>query len=107
MMLGRSVQRVYPPRESPVGDGVVCRVKALSSPPALHEVDLDVRSGEIVGVAGLDGQGQAELFLALFGAAPSGEVEIEGRQMHSSAPARALRAGVGLVPEDRAGTGCA
>ncbi len=106
MMLGRSVQRVYPPRESTVGEGVVCRVKALSSPPALHEVDLEVRSGEIVGVAGLDGQGQAELFLALFGArAARGEIEVEGRPMHHAAPARALRSGVGLVPEDRARDG--
>jgi ribose transport system ATP-binding protein len=105
MMLGRSVQRVYPPRQSPVGERVVCRVKGLSSPPALHGVDLEVRAGEIVGVAGLDGQGQAELFLALFGARASrGDVDLEGRHLHGVVPAR-LRAGVGLVPEDRAKDG--
>jgi ribose transport system ATP-binding protein len=106
MMLGRSVQRVYAPRESPVGSALVCRVKGLSSAPVLRNIDLEVRSGEIVGVAGLDGQGQAELFLALFRARPSrGEVEIAGRRLHGLAPARALRAGVGLVPEDRARDG--
>jgi ribose transport system ATP-binding protein len=106
MMLGRSVQRVYPPRQAPVGEAVVCRAKGLSSPPALHGVDLEVRAGEIVGVAGLDGQGQAELFLALFGARASrGDVELEGGALHVSSPARALRSGVGLVPEDRARDG--
>jgi ribose transport system ATP-binding protein len=106
MMLGRSVQRVYPPRQSPVGEEVVCRTKDLSSLPSLRDIELEVRAGEIVGVAGLDGQGQAELFLALFGARQSkGEVELEGQQFNGSSPARALRAGVGLVPEDRARDG--
>ncbi len=90
MMLGRSVQRVYPPRQSPVSEEVVCRTKNLSSLPSLRDIDLEVRAGEIVGVAGLDGQGQAELFLALFGARQSkGEVELEGRRVNGSSPARA------------------
>src|SRR5581483_10146585 len=74
----------------------------------LQHVDLDVREGEIVGVAGLEGQGQLELFLGLYGVVRSrGEVTVEGRRRHIRSPDDALKAGIGLalVPEDRAREG--
>lgn len=71
----------------------------------LRDVSLDVHAGEIVGVAGLDGQGQAELFHALFGLEriERGEIEVDGRKVSIDSPRAALRAGVEitLLPEER------
>jgi ribose transport system ATP-binding protein len=72
----------------------------------LHDVSFTAREGEIVGVGGLAGQGQRELFLALFGVQPvAGQISVEGlpRRVHS--PTDAIRAGIALVPEDRKGEG--
>ena len=55
-----------------------------------------------MGVAGLDGQGQLELFLGLFGMCKTtGQLELEGREARIRSPMAALRAGIGLVPQDR------
>lgn len=75
--------------------------------PALSGIDLTVRAGEVVGVAGLLGAGRTELLEALFGAVPvaSGEIVLEGRPARFRSPAEAIRAGVALVTEDRKGLG--
>jgi inositol transport system ATP-binding protein len=69
----------------------------------LHGIDLDVRAGEIVGIAGLVGAGRTELARAIFGAdqPASGHIEIDGRPVTIRSPRDAIRHGVGLVPEDR------
>src|SRR6185295_5021760 len=71
----------------------------------LHDIDLAVRRGEIVGLGGLDGQGQREFFLALFGVlrGVSGEVRVDGEPVAVRSPRQAKHAGIGiaLVPEDR------
>ncbi len=106
LMLGRKLEGVYPPRTKPPTTEVVCRLEKFSAPPTLRQIDLDVRVGEIVGVAGLDGQGQTDLFLGLYGARRAeGRVELEGRRVNLRTPVNALNAGVGLVPEDRARDG--
>lgn len=108
LMLGRRIERFFP-RSVPSGrvrDEIICSLRGFSAPPDLHEVDLDVRSGEIVGVGGLEGQGQAALFRALFGLRGwTGEAVIDGRAAHLGGARRALKTGVGLVPEDRASQG--
>jgi ribose transport system ATP-binding protein len=108
LMLGRRLERFFPqsdPSER-VRDEVICRLRAFAAKPDLHEIDLDVRAGQIVGVGGLEGQGQSTLFRALFGLrASSGSFELNGRSARASGPARALAAGVALVPEDRASEG--
>jgi len=69
---------------------------------ALAGVDLAVRRGELVGVAGVDGNGQRELALAIAGLAPhAGRVRIAGRDVSAEPPARRLAAGLAYVPEDR------
>jgi ribose transport system ATP-binding protein len=79
------------------------RLRGFSSLPELQPVDLDVREGEIVGVAGLEGQGQLELFLALYGARRSaGTAELDGKSLHLRSPAAAIAQRIGLVPHDRA-----
>lgn len=70
---------------------------------ALTGIDLTVRSGEIVGVAGLVGSGMEHLASAIFGSTPrdAGTVEVDGKSLAAGSPDRAIRAGVGLVPSDR------
>lgn len=71
--------------------------------PALRGVTLDVRSGEIYGIAGIEGNGQTELVEAITGLRPvkSGDILLEGKSLSHMSPARILEAGVGHVPEDR------
>lgn len=84
----------------------MCEVDRLSSPPRLREASFKVLRGEILGIAGLQGQGQAELFLSLFGArSHTGSVRVNGKQTRLRHPRAALAAGLALVPEDRATDG--
>jgi ribose transport system ATP-binding protein len=106
LMLGRRMSNLYPPRPSLAGNTVQCRLRGISAPPTLTNFDLDVRAGEIVGIAGLEGQGQSDLFLSLYGVRRSeGTIELEGNSVRPHSPAHALDAGIGLVPEDRARDG--
>ena len=89
----------------------VLRVDRLSLPWRGHvrewrlkDISLSVRRGEVLGIAGLMGAGRTELLECLFGASPEpplGTIELDGRQVHFGHPADALRAGIGLVTEDR------
>ena len=86
---------------------VVLEVRGLTrrnpSGPSLERVNLAVRRGEIVGLAGLVGAGRSELARAIFGedSYDAGEVLLEGSPVRFRSPADALRAGVAMVPEDR------
>ncbi|HEY7232873.1 MAG TPA: sugar ABC transporter ATP-binding protein, partial [Gemmatimonadaceae bacterium] len=86
---------------------VVLEVHDLSrrnaSGPSLEQVNLTVRRGEIVGLAGLVGAGRSELARAIFGedSYDAGDVLLDGTPTHFRSPADALRAGVAMVPEDR------
>ncbi|MEU1815659.1 sugar ABC transporter ATP-binding protein [Streptomyces roseifaciens] len=107
LMVGRDIAEQYP-RERPAEPGApLLRVRGLTRAPAFRDVGFDIRAGEVVGLAGLVGAGRTEVARALFGVDryDAGTVEVDGR-----APARgdvraAMRAGVGLVPEDRKGQG--
>lgn len=80
------------------------RVTSLSA-GMVNDLDLALYPGQIVGLAGLDGQGQSDLFHALYGliAKRSGTIEIEGKKVVINSPAAALAAGVqvALLPEER------
>ncbi|PZG20701.1 sugar ABC transporter ATP-binding protein [Nonomuraea aridisoli] len=99
-------------REAPVRGGtaepgaVALEVRGLTT-DRLRDVDFTVRAGEVLGLGGLQGQGQSELLLALFGAAriTAGDVLLDGEALPLTSPARAARAGVALVPGDRARQG--
>jgi ribose transport system ATP-binding protein len=72
----------------------------------LHEISFDVREGELIGIGGLQGQGQRDLLLSLFGAIPfSGEVQYQGEPVHFRHPRQAMKEGLALVPGDRAREG--
>ena len=111
MMVGREVERLFAHREG-AGSAApaltvrgIARGRDLRDPHAvvLHGIDLEVRQGEILGLAGLVGAGRTELARAIFGADPiqSGSVLIEGQEVTIRSPIEAIRAGIGLVPEDR------
>ena len=75
----------------------------LSWTDRLRDISLAVSSGEVVGLGGLDGQGQRELLLALFGVLRDldGRVEIAGRPERIASPGQAAAIGMALIPEDR------
>jgi ribose transport system ATP-binding protein len=101
-MLGRTLASTFPPKAAPAEDApVVLRAAGLRA-PGVSGVDLVVRAGEIVGLAGLVGAGRSELALALFGAArlDAGTVEVNSTRL-TGGPRQRLRAGVALIPESR------
>jgi len=77
--------------------------------PAVREVSLVVRSGEVVAVAGVAGNGQRELAETIAGMRPAteGEVRVRGRRLRTGDPRQAISSGIAYVPEDRLGTGVA
>ncbi|MGI5127985.1 sugar ABC transporter ATP-binding protein [Pseudonocardia sp. CA-107938] len=101
-MLGRRVERLFPARQAPTAD-IVVEVRGGSSGDRLGPLDFTVRAGEVLGLGGLQGQGQGEVLRALAGAArwTAGEVTVRGRPHHPRTPAEAIAAGITYVPEDR------
>jgi ribose transport system ATP-binding protein len=95
-------------RPLPVRDGAVLTVEGLNA-PGLHDVSLTLARGEVLGVGGLQGHGQAELLRALYGATPAAarRWEIDGRPVGRMTPVKAVKAGLGFVPEDRKRQGLA
>lgn len=106
LMVGRTIEQQYP-REAAEPGETLLTVRGLSRAGAFHDIDLDVRAGEVVGLAGLVGAGRTEVARALFGADPydSGTVEAAGVRLRPHDVNAALNAGIGLVPEDRKGQG--
>jgi ribose transport system ATP-binding protein len=103
-MLGRRMDRLYPERRHTATDKLALRVRGLSIVPRLNGVDLELREGEVLGLAGLQGHGQRELFQALFAVSrAAGTVELWDKRVRLRSPYDALRgsAGIALVPEDR------
>ena len=78
-------------------------MSGLSRRGVLHDIAFSVRRGEIVGISGLLGAGRTELARAIFGADRSdeGDIQVKGRAALVRSPAAAIRAGLGLLPEDR------
>ena len=114
LMVGREVpeaRRVE--REAPIGDVVVAldgvSVAGDRGGLAVEDVSLELRAGEIVGVAGVAGNGQRELAEAVYGirSLAGGVVRVDGRPLRAGDPRAAIAAGIAHVPEDRLGTGLA
>jgi ribose transport system ATP-binding protein len=107
MMIGREYSHVFPPKPAaPEATGTpVLEVRNLGWTPRLNDISFNVRAGEVVGLGGLDGQGQRELLLALFGVLRgiSGQVLIDGKPVSIGSPraAKANAIGMALIPEDR------
>jgi ribose transport system ATP-binding protein len=116
LLTGRSVGEMFPSRTGLVGE-IALRLEGFGRRPRRvtpsrqepTSVDLTVRRGEIVGLAGLLGAGRTELLEAVFGAAPagrsSGRVTVHGRATPTGAIRAAQRSGIEFVPDDRRGGG--
>ena len=102
MMVGRSLQEIFRKETVEIGDPVL-EVRGLTRRVAVKDVSFALHRGEILGFAGLVGAGRTETARLLFGAdtRDSGEILLEGRPLNVSSPAEAVKAGLGLVPEDR------
>jgi ribose transport system ATP-binding protein len=110
MMIGRDLSRIYPPKPVPAtAKPTVLEVSGFSWTNRLSDITLTTGSGEIVGLGGLDGQGQRELLLGLFGVLREtrGAIRINGQDVALRSPADAQAAGLSLalVPEDRKSEG--
>jgi rhamnose transport system ATP-binding protein len=103
MMVGRELSTVFPKREVPIRE-VVLEVEGLSSHHSLvRNCNFSIRSGEIVGLAGMVGSGRTELARILFGLTPadSGTIRLRGVSVQIDSPVRAIELGLAYVPEDR------
>ncbi|GAA3174527.1 MULTISPECIES: sugar ABC transporter ATP-binding protein [Streptomyces] len=118
LMVGRDISEQYP-RLRPDSPGApLLRVRGLTrhgargskgapARPVFEGIDFEVRAGEVVGLAGLVGAGRTEVARALFGVDryDAGTVEVDGKALAPGDVRAAMRAGLGLVPEDRKGQG--
>jgi ribose transport system ATP-binding protein len=107
MMIGREYSHVFPSKpDAPATAATpVLEARNLSWAPRLNDISFSVRAGEVVGLGGLDGQGQRELLLALFGVLRGigGQILIDGKAVNITSPRAAKAAGIAmaLIPEDR------
>jgi ABC-type sugar transport system ATPase subunit len=105
-MVGRKIESLYPAGNRTIGQPRLV-VKGLRRPGVDGTVDFTVRAGEILGIAGLLGSGRSELLQAVFGAdrISGGTVEVDGQRVRPGSPRNAVRAGLGLLTEDRKALG--
>jgi simple sugar transport system ATP-binding protein len=115
LMVGREIE-VAPPLQEPrrLPDVHALEVEGLTvagdrGDTAVRDVTFSIREGEIVGVAGVAGNGQRELAEALSGMRPlgAGSIRVGGRALRGGDPRESILAGIAHVPEDRLGTGLA
>ena len=103
MMVGRELSSYYPPYAEPndIGEPVL-RIEDGGN-AKLRDINLTVRQGEVVGIAGLEGAGRTELARAVFGVDPftTGTMEVAGDRVRFTHPREAIRAGIGFLTEDR------
>ncbi|HEU5235094.1 MAG TPA: sugar ABC transporter ATP-binding protein [Terriglobales bacterium] len=103
LMVGRELATVFPKRAT-APSNVALELRNLSCETAgVRNVDLTVRAGEIVGLAGLVGSGRTELARTIFGLTPadSGEIRLKGKAIEIGNAADAIASGLAYVPEDR------
>ena len=107
-MVGRTLTNVYPERKNTPGE-VIMEVKHMTSisDKSFQDVSFNLRKGEILGFGGLVGAQRTEVLEGVFGirALKSGEVYVKGKKVTIKHPADAMKAGIGLITEDRRGNG--
>ncbi|MEQ1941513.1 sugar ABC transporter ATP-binding protein [Mesorhizobium sp. VNQ89] len=104
-MVGRQLEQIYPPRSESVSrtSKTVLSIRGLAAGPRVRDVSLDVREGEIVGVAGMVGSGRTEIAEVVFGMRDmeKGTIEIDGKLLRHHLPKTAIERGVGFLTENR------
>ncbi len=108
-IVGRKVEQAMEWKERKVASGgdMLLEVRGLVTATKLRGIDLELRQGEILGLAGLMGSGRTELSRALFGIdqIQAGEIVVRGRRLSLRGPEDAIAAGFALIPEDRRAQG--
>ncbi len=115
-MVGCEIDNIYPTREKKTPGKVVFDIKdwtvedPIKGREILHNVCMNIREGEIVGLQGLMGAGRTELALSIFGNTPrykikSGELTFDGKKSRFKTPKQAIKSGLAYVSEDRKGNG--
>lgn len=101
-MVGRDISALFPKLEASVGETIL-EVTGLSSLGKFSNIDMTVRAGEIVSLAGLVGAGRTEVARAIFGidSIDSGFINFLGKELRKHTPAQSISEGIGFVPEDR------
>ncbi len=101
-MLGQKLDEQFPPRHANIGE-VVLETMSLSDREKIFEIGINVKKGEIVGLAGLVGAGKTEFCKALFGVAKKvdGDIVLSGKKVKIRTPYDAVKLGFALVPEER------
>ena len=108
LMVGQKVAEMFP-RIPHAAGAVVLSIAGLKGPTMGAPVSLELRRGEILGIAGLIGSGRTEMLRTVFGLDPveSGRIEIGGKRAAGRTPRSRIRQGLGLLSEDRGGEGLA
>lgn len=103
MMVGRELSDYFPPYGDPARVGEPALQIENGRNEHVHDINLTVSRGEIVGITGLEGAGRTELARAIFGIEPftSGTMKLDGSAVHLTHPQQAIRAGMGFLTEDR------
>lgn len=101
-MVGRNLEDIFPPRSQAKSKMPLLEVKNLST-LTLHDISFTLYPGEVLGLAGLEGQGQREVVRALFGLEPlkSGEIRLSGQTLQVTQPKIAIDAGIVFISDDR------
>ena len=108
LMVGRELTNRFPPKQHDVSDEVVLRVDGLSAMYSnLKDVSFELKKGEILGVAGLDGSGRTELLENIFGSATrkDGRIYKNGKEVFNKSPEESVKNGFAMVTEERRATG--
>ena len=102
MMIGRKFTETFPPRSQSIGEKMLS-VENVSCEGVLHDINLSVRSGEVLGISGLMGSGRSELAQAIFGVRPlnSGRITINSQPVQITSPQLAMDHSIGYLPESR------
>ncbi|HVT89327.1 MAG TPA: sugar ABC transporter ATP-binding protein [Tepidisphaeraceae bacterium] len=103
LMVGRESSAIFPKTQVKPGAAVLELQNVCCNSTGVHGIDLSVRAGEIVGLAGLVGAGRTELARVLFGLTPAdtGRIKIQGRTVQIRSPRQAIDLGIACLPEDR------
>jgi len=104
LMVGRELSAVFPKRPIAIGERALCVAKLGNRATGVHDVNFEVRRGEILGIAGLVGSGRTQLAEIIFGLTPTDDGALEVGDwgiLRPCSPAGAIQVGIGYVPEDR------
>ncbi len=106
-MVGREFKNIYPQRNTERNEKIRVRLKNACVGKEVKNINIEIPEGSVIGVGGLEGQGQRALSRALFGITPftSGTYEIDGKAVKISSPKDAVKNKIGFVPDDRKAEG--